>query len=143
MGVIEATFCYKTPPSCRNEHRKIRKLLCLCYLSFFGAKNWLNWPKNLISWYFLILMGVIEVTFCSKISPSPRNRHKKTWNCFVYAWQTFWILYTNVSILALLSWSSELSDWGRSLTKQYCNTWSTLGPKKSRHITFKQIIQYT
>ena len=29
------------------------------------------------------------------------------------------------AIPALLSWSSELSDWGRSLTKQYCNTWST------------------
>ena len=45
-------------------------------------------------------MGVIKVTFCSKISPSPRNRHKKTRNCFVYAWQTFWILYTNVLILS-------------------------------------------
>ena len=45
-------------------------------------------------------MVVIEVTFCSKISPSPRNRHKKTRNCFVYAWQTFWILYTNVLILS-------------------------------------------
>ena len=31
----------------------------------------------------MILRGVIEMTFCSKTAPSPRNWHKKTRNCLV------------------------------------------------------------